>query len=375
MIKVVLITLDESLRDFCRNLNGDKIEVMCVSPVSDEIGDFLFKGMIILFDFELIVNGCNTVAQRFQDGDYVFVPLVRENRLAGALRTLQNKYEDIVVLPCCAEYLQACICKYEKRIFSLNDDSKENEILSSLIGISSEMASFKKKLISVAMNDLSVFIMGETGTGKSYIARLIHKLSPRCNKKFVEENVAAIQETLIEGELFGTKVGAYTGAVSRIGLFEYANNGTLFLDEIACIKNDIQAKLLQVLETGVYRPVGSVEKKTADVRLISATNLSIDLLKNSTIFRNDLYYRICGIQLSIPPLRQRKEDIYLLAKHFLNNATEKTGVTKKLSNDAIKKLESHCWPGNIRELERCIESAFFLSSNNVISGTDISFVF
>ncbi len=377
MIKVLLVSSDEELYSFCQRLQENHISVIRVSPFADNIGDFFCQASLVLFDFEILKNGYNTLTEQIYSScaHSPLIPLVKEDNLSTALRIMRYKYEDIVQLPCCIEYLYMYVKRRIDQLETSLLSPTENKIMSLCIGISDEMLLFKKKLTMAAQNDLSVLLLGETGTGKSYIARLIHKLSARREKKFVEENIAAIQETLIEGELFGTKTGAYTGAVSRIGLFEHAHNGTLFLDEIGCIKNSMQAKLLQFLETGMYRPVGAVELKKSDVRLITATNLSLKRLKNSKHFRNDLYYRINGVQLHIPPLRKRKEDIFPLAEHFLENLNSKNNVKKELCDDSIAKLESHSWPGNIRELERCIECAFYMSSHSLISGRDINFVF
>ncbi len=376
MEKVLLISNDKKLHSFCQKLHSHHIYVMPVSPFSTEIGGFFCQASIVLLDFELIKNGHNVITEEVYSlcNAPQVIPLVKEDSMGMAMHLLHCSYEDIVALPCCVEFLYAHILRcIEQRELAL-ENTIENDVVEACIGISDEMIAFKKKLVAVAKNELSVLILGETGTGKSFIARMIHQLSSRSNKKFVEENIAAIQETLIEGELFGTKLGAYTGAISRIGLFEHANGGTIFLDEIACIKNTIQAKLLQVLETGAYRPVGSVEMKTSDVRLICATNVPLEKLKDKDSFREDLYYRISGIQLHIPALRKRIEDILPLSRHFLKILIEKNGIQKELAFDAISKLEAHTWPGNIRELERCIECAYLMTPQTTISGRDITFV-
>ncbi len=375
MTKIMLISADESLYAFCRKLHD--FNVVWVSPDSHFMEEPSYHVSLVLFDFELIKSGCNSISEKIVSfsKNTLMLPLVKECSLAVAFRLLKFRFEDIVALPCCIEYLHAYVSKYLKKRESLSEGIVEDTILSTCIGMSNEMIEFKKKICAVANNDLPVLILGETGTGKSFVARLIHQLSNRHTKKFVEENIAAIQETLVEGELFGTKAGAYTDAVSRIGLFEHANNGTLFLDEISCAQSSTQAKLLQVLETGMYRPIGSVELQKSNVRLICATNLSLELLKNKEIFREDLYYRISGIQLHVPALRNRKEDIFPLAQYFLKKMIEKYGVEKELTTGAIAKLESHNWPGNVRELERCIECAYHMVPTSSISGSDIVFVF
>ncbi len=377
MIKLLLISNDELLQNFCTGLNRGDTYIVCVPYFIERINESLmFQPSLVLLDFELIKSGNNQIYEdlfTLCDGTPI-ITLVKETSSVLATKVLRSSCESMINVPCCAEYFYSCISILLEKQSTDILEPEENEILSSIIGVSEEIRAFKKRIIAIAQNELSVLILGETGTGKSFVARIIHRLSARRERNFVEENIAAIQESLAEGELFGTKQGAYTGAISRIGLFEHAHKGTLFLDEIACAKSDIQAKLLQVLETGDFRPVGSVENKTTDVRLICATNASIDSLKNRDLFRDDLYYRISAVQLHIPPLRKRKEDICLLAQHFLDAISKKMGRKKELSAGAIVKLEAHSWPGNIRELERCVECAYCMTLSDVIVGDDIAFI-
>ncbi|MFI3257467.1 MAG: sigma 54-interacting transcriptional regulator [Spirochaetales bacterium] len=377
MIKVILISHDEELKRFCANVHNNHCCMIYFSSLQDDFSDVRLFASLVLIDFNLIERGyfgiIDEVFPKFKHIPILF--LVNEDSVVSALKFLKYGIEDIIVLPCCSEYLQECITTYAFSPTNIKNPVKIDATLSSFIGISSQVSNLKKKLYPVAQSDLSVFILGETGTGKSFVAGLLHQLSERKTKKFVEENIAAIQENLVEGELFGTKNGAYTGAITRKGLFEYADEGTLFLDEIGCISNGMQAKLLQVLETGEFRPVGAVSKCKVDVRLISATNTALNLLKKNESFRKDLYYRISGIQLCIPPLRNRKEDIAPLALHFLKKISEKKGQYKILSGDAMMKLEQHRWPGNLREMKTCLEQAYCMSSKSVITGTDINFVF
>ncbi len=376
MEKVVVFTADDALFNFCQNLNKKNILVKQVARDFATLMNSQCGFDLVLFDFSLLDS------HHISDFDAVFsnshrvpiIALAKESCFNIAISALVDKVERVISMPCSIGYLHTCldIHSQEKLVTKMSDTAFE--FPNTFIGTSEQIVRLKEKVLLLAKGDFPVLILGETGTGKSCVARLIHEFSGRKNYNFVEENLSAIQETLIEGELFGTKSGAYTGAVNRSGLFESAHKGTLFLDEIACIKNTIQAKLLQVLETGQYRIVGSLENRCVDVRLISATNTTIQNLKDTNFFRSDLYYRISSMQLFIPPLRERKEDILVLTKYFLHQLFEKTGTEKKMSSDALLKLEKHNWLGNVREVKHCIECAFYLSSSQVIFSSDLSFI-
>lgn len=372
MLKILLLSNDEGLRNFCLKLHNNPFSVVCVSSFCDTLDEKDLPFPLILIDFNLIENGCAQIVESIcaQSNKSPVLFLVSEACMVLATKMLKSEVKNIVTFPCCVEYLREYIECYAQPTVEPGNDC----IFSSFIGVSTEICMLKKQIILAAKTSMPVLILGETGTGKSFMARLIHQSSDRHAQKFVEENTAAIQDTLIEGELFGTKIGAYTGAITRIGLFEYAHKGTLFLDEITCMSNRVQAKLLHVIESGEFRPVGDVQKRSSDVRIITATNSPLHLLKNEDVFRKDLYYRLTGMQLCIPPLRNRKIDIAPLVHYFLNKLIIKMGAKKIISADAMFKLEQHHWPGNIRELCICIERSYYTSSSLFITGADISFV-
>jgi transcriptional regulator with PAS, ATPase and Fis domain len=218
----------------------------------------------------------------------------------------------------------------------------------------------------VAFTSTNILITGESGTGKELIARSIHRQGNRRNGPFVAINCAAIPSELMESEMFGHEKGAFTGAHTRtIGKFEYANGGALFLDEISVLRSDLQAKLLRVLQEREIERIGSNKPIKVDIRVISATNTNLEDAVMRGKFRQDLYFRLNVIPISIPPLRERKEDIPLLAKHFLNKFN--TAFNKKISGFTEKVLDAftkYHWPGNIRELENLIERIVVLSSGN-----------
>ena len=376
MRNILVISNNKKIDGFCTRLNEDGLNRITVRNISDleKSREDVFS--VILIDFDIVKDEgrgfIERISAHFKNSKVI--PLVSEETVSSAIKMLHCSNDEVVTVPCCAEYFFSCIrnCDYPQK--TVIQDSKENPILNTFIGVSDSMITLKEKIVAVAKNDVPVLILGATGVGKSYIAKFIHALSSRSKMKFVSENIAAIQESVLEGELFGTKNGAFTGALTKKGLIEYANKGTLFLDEISCIENSIQAKLLDVLESGEYRAVGDVEKRKSDMRLITATNTPIDELKNNKKFRSDLYYRISGIQLYVPQLKERREDICVLAIHFLENYIASSGVIKKLRGDALNKLQDHDWPGNVRELKRCIECAYFMSSDVTITARDISFV-
>lgn len=223
-------------------------------------------------------------------------------------------------------------------------------------------------LPDVAASPSTVLLEGESGTGKELFARAIHNLSPRKNGPFIAVNCGALPDTLLESELFGYKAGAFTDAKrDKPGRFKRAEKGTLFLDEVGDISAAMQVRLLRVLQEKVYEPLGSVEPVPADARIIAASNRKLDDLVREGKFREDLYYRINVVRLVLPPLRERMEDLPLLADHFIRqmNALQNKGIPG-LSDEAMACLMSHGFPGNIRELENIIERSFILCKEGPI---------
>jgi len=223
------------------------------------------------------------------------------------------------------------------------------------------------------MSDAPVMITGESGSGKELVARAIHTYSQRNGKNFVAINCAAIPEQLLESELFGHEKGAFTGAVSqRAGRFEQSNGGTLFLDEIGDMPIQLQSKILRVLQDGEYTRVGGSTSLKGDVRIIAATNKNLEQEVAEKKFREDLFYRLNVVRIQLPPLRQRLEDVRLLAEYFLQKVAARQRLPRlKISEDAIKVLESHNWPGNVRELENTIQRACVFASSDVLLPKDI----
>ena len=238
---------------------------------------------------------------------------------------------------------------------------------SSLIGDSSKMKEISSVIEKVAQTSATVLILGESGTGKELIAHEIHEKSNRRGKKFVPINCGAIPEGLFESEMFGHEKGAFTGASrERKGSFEEADGGTIFLDEIGELALVSQAKLLRVLQIGEFNRVGSSNLKKVDVRVISATNIDIERRVAEKLFREDLFYRISPLKIFVPPLRNRREDIRLLALHFLDYFCKKHNLQRQLSEDTLRLLNEHPWPGNVRELQNVIEQAIVLDKMHIV---------
>ncbi len=289
----------------------------------------------------------------------------------GAFDFIQKPFNKTTVLKTVRKAIEKRDLVLENR--TLHEKLNSIRETNTIIGKSSAIRKVIELAAQVASSSATILISGESGVGKEIVALAIHNFSSRNKKSFIKVSCAALPETLLEAELFGYERGAFTGAFSRKeGRFELANEGTLFLDEVGDINPSIQVKLLRVLQNGEFERLGSGKTLQANIRLIAATNASLkDLVKNKK-FREDLYYRLNVINIEIPPLRERKEDIPLLAHHFLNIYSKKnnrtiTGITK----ESITILQKYNWPGNVRELENTIERAVILTKEKEITPSDL----
>jgi formate hydrogenlyase transcriptional activator len=240
---------------------------------------------------------------------------------------------------------------------------EEFRIFEGMVGSSSTLKRTLEQIITVAPTDATVLIQGETGTGKELIARAVHNLSPRRDRQFVRFNCAAIPLGLLESELFGHEKGAFTGAVTRkIGRFELANKGTLFLDEIGDIPLELQAKLLRVLQEQEFERLGSNQTQRVNVRLVAATHRDLRQMLCEKQFRSDLYFRLNTFPISVPPLRERREDVTSLVKFFAENCVRRINRrVKTIPANTMRVLTEYDWPGNVRELQNFVERAVILS--------------
>ena len=234
-----------------------------------------------------------------------------------------------------------------------------------LIGASRAMQGVYDLIAKVARTDATVLLTGETGTGKEVVAQTIHRLSRRHKEPFVAVNCGAVSATLIESELFGHERGSFTGADrTHKGVFEQAHRGTLFLDEITEMPVELQVRLLRVLETGTLTRVGGTETLRVDVRVIAATNRRREEAVAAGTLREDLLYRLNVFPIALPPLREREDDVELLAKHFLAELNRAEGAGKQLTRAALARLRAHAWPGNVRELRNVVQRAFIVAEDD-----------
>ena len=252
----------------------------------------------------------------------------------------------------------------------LRQELQEKYGFGNIVGKSKKMQEIYHIITKVAPTDSTVLIYGQSGTGKELIARAIHFNSPRRDKQFVPVDCAVLSENLLESELFGHIRGSFTGAVTtKPGLFEVADGGTVFLDEVGNISLSIQAKLLRVLQEREFTPVGGTKSKKVDIRLIAATNKDLEKMIKEETFREDLYYRLNIVPIRLPTLKERQEDIPLLAGHFLKKYSEEMGKTiKGFTSEAMEKLIKHPWPGNVRELENLVERSVVMCEEDMIRG-------
>jgi DNA-binding NtrC family response regulator len=293
--------------------------------------------------------------------DYIVKPFNSQELLARVKSMLRMQ-----------ELIRENILK-EKKVAELTEILGERHQYHSLIGKSEPMQEIYRLLEKIKNSESPVLIFGETGTGKELVAHAIQNNSKRKDDPFIILNCTAISKNLLESELFGHIKGAFTGAIAdKKGIFEVADGGTLFFDEIAEMTLATQVKLLRVLEEGTFLPVGSSEEKKVSVRIIAATNKDLRKLIEKGRFREDLYYRINVININLPSLRERKEDVPLLVEHFIKESNGKKGGKKKLSEKALRQLMEYSYPGNVRELRNIIERALMLCESNLISYKDLS---
>ena len=284
-----------------------------------------------------------------------------------AIRAMKEGAHDFLTKPCKLAELEAVLEKVmEKQALERGNTALEREVQrfipsTGFVGTSPLIREMLALLAKVAETDSTVLIRGESGVGKELVARAVHRQSLRSRQPFVVVDCASLHENLLQSELFGHEKGAYTGAAQlKHGLFEVADRGTIFLDEIGEITPPLQVKLLRVIEAGTFRRVGGTIDIRVDVRIIAATNRALESMMKEKSFREDLYYRLNVFSLSIPPLRDRKEDIPLLVAHFIRNSAIAPKRNVQVAPDAMEALMRYQWPGNVRELENVIERALIL---------------
>lgn len=303
------------------------------------------------------INGRPTICSLY--------PVDKDGKRSGAVLIIKDISEIRKIISERDEALQN-LFRMERK---LSDEEATEKLLPDIAGNSREITNVKKLALKAAKSNSTVLILGESGTGKSMLAKAIHENSSYCKNPFVAVNCSSIPETLLESELFGYEGGAFTGAKAggKTGLFEAAQSGTLFLDEIGEISMSLQSKLLQVLQDKSYYKVGSKDIKRVDARIIVATNKNLEEEVQKGRFREDLYYRINVFPIWMPPLRERREDIYSLVRNILPRVCQRTGCGEKgISGEALRLLYSYDYPGNVRELENILERAVNITEGKTI---------
>lgn len=337
-----IVTIDHYLPD----LSGLEI-LKKIQNYNKEIISIIVSGQD---DVEVVVDAYNNGAS-----DYI---VKKDNSVVKLVNSIKNFSKNV---------------NLQKEVEELREKVIDREKYRQFIGESKPVLKVLRLIQKVEKTNMIVLVTGESGTGKEVVARMIHYNSPRKKKSFIPVNMAAIPEDLIESELFGHEKGAFTGATSRrIGKFEEANNGTIFLDEIGEMEIELQTKLLRVLQDNSITRVGSNKEIRLDVRVIAATNKDLTQRVKEGKFREDLFYRLQGFLIPLPPLRKRRNDVIILANHFLKEFCKNNKIElKSLTKEASEILLNHTWPGNVRELMSVIERAILISESNKITPDDL----
>jgi DNA-binding NtrC family response regulator len=382
-IKILIVDDEQIMRESLAGwLERDGYDVE--TAASGEEALKIFKN--ILFDILLVdikmegMSGLDVLKHvKETDPEVAVVMITAYGSISTAIEAMKNGAYDYLLKPFDPNELGILIEKIadhqaqaRENLF-LKEQYKERTRFESMIGQSKPMQEIFDLIQDVAPMDSTVLITGETGTGKGLAAKAIHSHSPRCDGPFVQVNCGAIPEHLMETELFGHQKGAFTDAKeTKIGRLELAHGGTLFLDEIGEISMRMQIDLLRVLEDHILYRVGGTQPIEADFRVISATNLDLGKAIKEGLFREDLFYRLNVISFQMPPLREKKEDIPLLAEHFLLRFTQETNkAVNKLSREALDEMMLYDWPGNVRELENAVERAVVVCKTRTIIREDL----
>jgi len=387
------ITILNPLRDEIRievahGLTRDAMQRGLYKPGEGITGRVIEKGKSIIVprisQEPLFLNRTAARGKAREELSFLCVPIKKGRQVVGAL-SVDFPFDAGRDLTASERRLTVIAAMLAQRVINLESLQREKESLrlenlrlqeqladrhsiSNIIGNSNKMREVYQMISQVSRSNATVLIRGESGTGKELVANAIHYGSPRAKQAFVKLNCAALPVSLIESELFGHEKGAFTGAIrTKQGKFELADKGTIFLDEIGSVSLDVQYKLLRVLQEREFERVGGPRPIKTDVRIIAATNKNLEQAVEEGAFRGDLYYRLNVFPIYLPPLRERRTDILLLANHFLEKIARENGKDiRRLSTPAIDMLNQYHWPGNVRELENCIERAVLLCDGNVI---------
>jgi len=381
-LNLMIIDDERSIREVCKEVAQSMGFNSCVAD-SAEHGYRMLETQnidVVLLDLKLPgAGGLEALHQiKARRPDAVIVVVTGYGTVQSAVQAMKNGAYDYVTKPFSMEELRLLLervagvlkLKTENRI--LREKVKSKQGFGGIVGRAPEMEKLYRIIAKAAHSTHPVLILGESGTGKEMVARSIHFSGPYRDKPFIPVDCGSLVPTLIESELFGYVKGAFTGAVqSKDGLLAIAEGGTVFLDEIGELPVDLQAKLLRSIQEKEIRPVGSTKRIPINVRILAATNRDLEQAVSQGAFRRDLYFRLNVLSLKIPPLRERRQDVPLLAQYFLDRMTRETGQERILSDDAVKVMLAYDWPGNVRELENCLERACALTTGPMIHVADL----
>jgi DNA-binding NtrC family response regulator len=381
-LNLMIIDDERAIREVCKEVAQSMGFNSCVAD-SAEHGYRMLETQnidVVLLDLKLPgAGGIEALHQiKARRPDAVIVVVTGYGTVQSAVQAMKNGAYDFVTKPFSMEELRLLLervaghlkLKTENRI--LREKVKSKQGFGGIVGRAPEMEKLYRIIAKAAHSTHPVLILGESGTGKEMVARSIHFSGPYRDKPFIPVDCGSLVPTLIESELFGYVKGAFTGAVqSKDGLLAIAEGGTIFLDEIGELPIDLQARLLRSIQEKEIRPVGSTKRIPINVRILAATNRDLEQAVSQGAFRRDLYFRLNVLSLKIPPLRERRQDVPLLAQYFLDRMARETGQERLLSDDAMKVMLAYDWPGNVRELENCLERACAFTTGPMIHVSDL----
>ncbi|HEV2731810.1 MAG TPA: sigma-54 dependent transcriptional regulator [Terriglobales bacterium] len=382
LLNLMIVDDERAIREVCRDVAQTLGFHTSIADSAEHAYRVLESNAIdvVLLDLKLPgAGGLEALHQiRERRPDAVVIVVTGYGTVQSAVQAMKNGAYDYVTKPFSMEELRLLLervsshlkLKTENRM--LREKIKSKQGFGSIVGRAPEMEKLYRIIAKAAQSTHPVLILGESGTGKEMVARSIHFSGPFRDKPFIPVDCGSLVPTLIESELFGYVKGAFTGAVqSRDGLLAIAQGGTVFLDEVGELPVDLQAKLLRAIQEREIRPVGSTKRILINVRILAATNRDLEQAVAQGTFRRDLYFRLNVLSLRIPPLRERRQDIPLLAAHFLERLSRASGQERSVSDEAMKALLAYDWPGNVRELENCLERACAFTTGPMIQVGDL----
>ena len=382
VLRVLIADDDPSATKLLKlGIQNKKLHVDCVFSGKEAVDTVFLKDVdCVLLDLQMPdMNGMEALSKI--KAEKPFCPVIittGQNKVQMAVTAIKQGAYDYLIKPLDLENVRNVICRAVEQSTFLKKEAAQNlsrrlkEQDQIIFAPDSSLVPLLQLVKKIAPSDASVLLSGESGTGKELFARMIHEQSFRAHQSFIEVNCGAIPEELLESEFFGHEKGAFTGANERReGLFTIADKGTLFLDEIGELQMPMQVKLLRTLQSGEVRKVGSDQMLHVNIRIIAATSKNLENEIRSNHFREDLYYRLNVVNLVIPPLRERKQDIPKLISHFLKVLHVNTRPSRKFDLEAERLMQEHSWPGNVRELKNTVERLILISEKDVITQKDI----